>query len=132
MLDNLALIVIALAGVYLLGLGGLSLAAPARARRFLASFASSASAHYLELAARMLVGASVLQFSPQMQYSQLFDFVGWVLVVTTILLLAIPWYWHRAIARRAVPIATAHLGLFALASAAMGSFVLLSAFFGTD
>lgn len=126
MADTLALVALVLAGAYLLWLAGLCLFAPARATRFLDGFASSARAHYLELAIRLAIGAALLQYAPRMMYPDLFQFVGWVLVASTILLLAIPWHWHHAIARRAVPLATAHLRLFGLSSAAMGGFVLAS------
>lgn len=130
MVDKLSFTIIILAGFYLLGLAGLAFAAPARAARFLGSFASSASAHYLELAIRLAVGAALLQYALHMLYPSLFLLIGWVLVITTILLLAIPWQWHHRIAKRAVPLATAQLGLFGLGSAVFGGFVLVSALRG--
>jgi uncharacterized protein YjeT (DUF2065 family) len=130
MVDKLSLTIIVLAGIYLLVLAGLAFIAPSRATSFLGSFASSASAHYLELAIRLAVGAALLQYALHMQYSKLFLFIGWILIITTILLLAIPWQWHHRIAKRAVPFATAKLGLFGLSSAVFGGFVLFSALRG--
>lgn len=124
MLNIISLAMILLAGVYLLWLGSLSLAAPARATDFLGRFAGSARAHYLELLIRMAVGLSLLQHAPQMRLPDLFTVAGWVLVVTTVLLFAVPWRWHHRIAQLGVPYATGNLRLFGLASALLGIFVL--------
>lgn len=126
MLNIIASAVIVLASLYLLWLAALALAAPARARGFLRDFASSARAHYLELSLRLIIGASFLLQAPQMRYPELFNFAGWLLIITTLPLLAMPWRWHRRIAERAVPFATSYLWLFGMASAVLGAFVLVS------
>lgn len=76
---------------------------------------------------RLAVGLAMISYAPQMASSRVFLFAGWILVVTTGVLMMIPWHWHRRIALRAVPFATTHLTWFALASAAIGAFVLMSA-----
>lgn len=124
MINLLSLAIIVLSGLYLLWLAWLSFAAPVRAARFLSSFASSARAHYLELFIRLVVGASLLLYTPQMQYPNLFRIVGWVLIITTLPLLAVPWRWHQQIAQRAVPCTTGNLKICGLASALFGGFVL--------
>jgi hypothetical protein len=49
-----------------------------------------------------------------------------VLIVSSLVLLALPWRWHRRFASWAVPLATRHMALFALVSFAGGAFVILS------
>ena len=120
-----------LAGFYLIALAGLLLLSPARGKRFLGGFASSAFTHYLELVVRLIAGVAILLYAPQMLFSGLFVILGWVLVVTTISLFAVPWQWHRRFAQWGVPYATRHLRLIAVASFALGGFVLASAILGS-
>ena len=69
MLDMLALVGVLLAGLYFVGLAAAALAAPARAADFLQGFASSASAHYVELALRLAVGCAFILRAPRMPSS---------------------------------------------------------------
>ncbi len=130
MLNALAGLVVLLVGVYLIALGVAAWWFPAHARRFLAGFASSALSHYLELGLRLIAGGALLLYAPQMRFSHLFELLGWVLVLTTAALVAVPWRWHHRFAQRAVPIATAHLGLVAVASALFGAVVVASVILG--
>ncbi len=126
----LASIIVLLAGLYLIGLAAVALIAPERAKSFLSSFAGSAYAHYVELGLRLVTGAAFVIYSPDMKFSVIFLVFGWVLIVTTIVLIVLPWRWHHRFASWSVPIATRHMPLFALGSLAGGVFVLVSAFLG--
>jgi uncharacterized protein YjeT (DUF2065 family) len=130
MLDMLALVGVLLAGLYFVGLAAAALAAPARAADFLQGFASSASAHYAELALRLAVGCAFILRAPRMHFEPAFAAFGWVIVATTAVLFALPWQWHRRFARRTVPQALRHLRLVGLASLALGGFVLACAVIG--
>jgi hypothetical protein len=122
--DLLASALVLLTGLYLLGLGALSLAAPEKASRFLLGFANSATGHYLELLIRFLVGAAFLLHSRHMLYSAVFALFGWVLIGTTAVLAVVPWRWHQRFAQRSVPQALRHLKLVAIASLLLGGTVL--------
>ncbi len=126
MLSNLALLAVVLTGLYLICLAVVSLIAPARASQFLMGFADSAFAHYLELLLRLVVGAAFLQYAPEMAFSAAFTGFGWVLILTTLCLFAIPWQWHRRFAQKTVPQAVRNLNLIAVAALAAGSAVLLA------
>lgn len=130
MTDLLISVPVLLSGLYLVALAAVALVSPERADRFLSSFASSASAHFLELFVRLIVGASLVLYAPQMKFSGVFTVVGWVIVATTIGLLAVPWRWHRRFATWSVPYATRNMRLLALGSLAAGIFVLLSVVLG--
>jgi hypothetical protein len=130
MIDLIALILVLLAGFYLIGFAGLLLVSPARGERFLGGFASSALTHYLELVIRLTAGVAILLSAPRMLFSGFFVILGWVLVLTTAGLFAVPWRWHRRFARWSVPHATGHLRLIAAASFAFGGFVLASVILG--
>lgn len=120
----LAPALVVLAALYLLGLGTAALLAPARVTRFLSGFAGSARAHYLELAIRLVVGCALVAHAPEMRLPGFFSAFGWVLLITTAGLLAIPWRWHQRFAQRAVPQVTRHLWLVAVVSSALGAFML--------
>jgi uncharacterized protein YjeT (DUF2065 family) len=128
--DVLVAVPVLLAGLYLVALAALALVSPQRAKRFLSSFAGSAAAHFLELFVRLVVGAALVSYAPRMKVPGVFTVFGWVLVVTTIGLLAVPWRWHSRFATWSVPHATRNMRLFALGSLAAGIFVLLSVVLG--
>lgn len=123
----LSLSVVLLAGLYFVVLAAVSLTAPARASVFLLGFASSAATHYAELLVRLLVGVAFVAQAARIPFSAAFYVFGWLLLVTTLGLLLIPWQRHRRFAQRAVPLALRHLPLVAFASLLMGGFVLWSA-----
>jgi hypothetical protein len=49
-----------------------------------------------------------------MWFPDLFKVFGWILVMTTVGLLLIPWQWHHRFGKWAIPFAIRHLRLFAL------------------
>ncbi len=98
---------------------------PRLAERFLKSFASSARAHYTEQAVRLFVGAAIVIVAPSMWYTDLFRVFGWLIIVTTVGLLLIPWQWHHRFGTWAIPFAIRHLKLFAIGASALGTLILL-------
>lgn len=121
-------IIVVLFAVYLLGLAAASLFLPAHARRFLERFASTARAHYLEMLVRLLVGCAFVSYSPHMLWFQAFLVLGWLLVISTVVLLLIPWRWHRKFAQIVVPPITRHVWLFGLVSLPLGGVILFAVF----
>ena len=109
------------AAAYLLALGLLLLVSPAHGRRFLAGFAQTVSAHYLELGLRILVGAAFIAHAPKMATPTLFAALGWVLIGTSLVLALMPRRWHARIAQRSVAMATRFTLPLGLASIAMGA-----------
>lgn len=75
---------------------------------------------------RLFVGAALLWYAPHMAFAGFFEVFTWVLIVSSLVLLALPWRWHRRFASWAVRLATRHMALFALVSFAGGAFVILS------
>lgn len=109
--------VVMLTGLWLVGLAAMSAFAPKKAARFLSGFASSAGAHYLEQALRIVAGAGFILFATEMRFTDAFRLFGWVLVITSTGLLVIPWQWHQRFATWAVPFATRNLKLYAAGAA---------------
>ena len=92
---SLAGILVVAFGLFLIGLTGLVFARPSLAGRFFRSFARSAPAHYIEQAVRLLIGASLVLFSPAMWQAHSFRVIGWAIVISSLALLLMPWRWHH-------------------------------------
>jgi len=110
--------------VFLIGLAVVIIAKPSLAERFLRSFASSARTHYTEQGSRLLVGGAMVNFASSMWYPEVFKLFGWLLIVTTVGLLLIPWRWHHAFAAWAIPLAIRQLRWLALGASALGAVIL--------
>lgn len=121
-------VVVVTFGLSLIGLAVTIFARPRLAEHFLNSFASSARAHYTEQVLRLLVGASMVVFSPEMWQPDLFRIVGWLIVITAIGLICIPWQWHHRFAKWVIPPVVRHLKIYALGVFAFGVFLLYSVF----
>lgn len=124
MLETAATAVLSVAAIYLVILGAACLLAPERASRFLLGFASSRSKHYAEMLIRIVIGCALLILSERIHESRILAAIGWILVVTSIVLLLLPWRHHQKFAGRAVPLAIKHIRLIGLASLALGAAVL--------
>lgn len=130
MLNQLASVVVCVAGLYFVILAAIAFFAPALASRFLLGFAAAPAVHYLELVIRLVVGSAFVLHAPATRFPAAFAAVGWILVATTVVLLCVPWHSHRRFAQRSVPRALRHLPLLAVASLLLGSLVLLASFGG--
>ncbi|MBK7044890.1 MAG: hypothetical protein IPH50_15180 [Rhodanobacteraceae bacterium] len=131
-IEQLALSIVCLAGVYFIVLGALALARPEIAKRFLLGFAGSARAHYSELLVRIVVGGSLVLSSPLMLFSSAFTVFGWVLVGTSAAILLVPWQSHHRFAARSVPPALRFISVIGLGSLALGVFTLGALAFGSQ
>jgi hypothetical protein len=114
-------------GVFLTGLSVLIAAKPRIAERFLRSFASSARAHYAEQSLRLVVGGALAIFAPSMWYPYLFQLLGWMIAVTAVVLLLLPWRLHHQFGRWAIPLVVRRMRLFALGAFALGMLILYGA-----
>ena len=130
MLDTLPLIVVLLTAFYLLSLGVVSLVAPARAADFLLGFAGSAFLHYIELLLRLAVGGAFLVRAPYMPFSDTFTLFGWILIITTACLFAIPWRCHHRFSQMTGPRVVRNFRLIAVVALAIGSFIFAAVICG--
>src|SRR5262245_16541069 len=106
--------------IYLFGLAVLIAINPPLAERFLRSFASSARAHYTEQCLRLLVGVAIVAFADSMWHLRLFELFGWLVAVTSLGLILMPWQWHQKFGTQAMPLVFRHLRLFGLGAFALG------------
>jgi hypothetical protein len=125
-----AAVVVVAFGLLLVAFTGVTFAKPAMAERFLMRFASSARLHYVEQAFRLLIGAALVVLSPAMWQPNLFWLAGWAIIVSSVVLMCIPWQWHHRFGERVLPIVVRHVRLYAVGSLAFGVLVLYGVFAG--
>jgi len=116
----------------LIAFTSVAFAKPAIAERFLSAFASSARTHYIEQLSRVLIGAALVVLSPTMWQPKMFWLFGWAIVVSSVVLLCVPWQWHRRLGERfqILPLLVRHLRLYAVGSFALGALLLYGVFAG--
>ena len=119
-----AAVVVVAFGLSLIAFAGVAFANPAIAERFLTAFASSARTHYVEQVARLVVGAALVVRSPIMWQPKMFCLVGWAIVVSSAVLLCVPWQWHHRLGERVLPLLIRHLRLYAAGSFAFGALLV--------
>jgi hypothetical protein len=126
MIERVSAAIVLLAALYLLGLAAISFIAPHRAARFLNGFASSPRVHFSEMLLRLIVGCAFVMNASRMLYSEAFWLFGWLLIVTTVVLLLLPWRWHHRFAQKVVPPITRHVWLFGIVSLPLGGAILFA------
>src|SRR5262245_32588145 len=117
-------VVVVAFGLALIAFPGVAFAQPAIAERFLTAFASSARAHYVEQVVRLVIGAALVVRSPTMWQPHMFRLVGWAIVVSSAVLLSLPWQWHHRFGERVRPLLVRHLRLYAAGSFVFGALLL--------
>jgi len=128
----LAGIVVVAFSLFLIGLSAIVFAKPALAERFFMSFASSARAHYVEQACRLLFGMSLVALSAAMWQTTVFRVIGWAIVISSLALLLMPWRWHRRFGKRVLPSVVRHMKLYAVGVFAFGCLLLYGVFLGAS
>lgn len=126
-----AAIMVVAFGLALIAFSGVALGKPAIAERFLTAFASSARTHYVEQVFRLLVGAALVVRSPSMWHPKMFWLVGWAILVSSAVLLCVPWQWHHRLGERVLPLLVRYLRLYATGSFVFGALLLYGIFAGT-
>ena len=111
-------------GLYLVSLLFITIFNRKKAISYFSSFASSARAHYLEQILRLIVGISMLSFSKSMLYAQFFEMFAWMLVLSTVVLILIPWTWHNKLGKRVIPLTIQNLKFYAIFASIFGVFIL--------
>jgi hypothetical protein len=131
-MNTLAAIIVALSGLWLIGLGIAAFTNPERVKDFFGKFASSAFTHFLEMFIRITAGTAFVIHAPLMKFSVVFSAFGWLLILTTAILFFVPWKLHKRFADRSLPLLTNRMVLFGTVSLVGGLFILVSFFLGLD
>ena len=120
-------IIVVAFGLALIGFAVLVAIERRRAERFLNLFARTARAHYTEQVSRLVIGTAIVIFSPAMWYSPVFAGFGWLIVVSSVALLLMPWRWHQRFGETARPLLIRYLKVYAVGAFALGVFILYGA-----
>lgn len=123
-MNVMTMTIVLFAGLYMIGLAFLTAFKPQAAALFLRKFASSARAHYTEQVMRLFAGASMVLHAPMMEFPRVFNLFGWVVTLTTLGLLLMPWQWHQRFAGWATPFAINRLKPLGMAAFALGTLIL--------
>lgn len=97
---------------------------PRLAERFLRSFVASARAHFTEQMLRLIAGGAMVISAPSMWCANLFKLLKWLITVTAVALLLLPWRWHHEFGKLPAPLQLRHIKLFALGAFALGVYFL--------
>ncbi|MBD3653547.1 hypothetical protein [Kangiella sp.] len=116
--------IILVVALFLIGFAFIAFIKPAPAKHLLRQFASSSQAHYSEQLIRITFGLSLILYSPQMFYSEVFFYFGWLLVVTSMGLLCTPWWWHKKVADKVIPWVIRLLRVYAIGCLMLGSILV--------
>lgn len=116
--------IILLTGHFLIGFCFVSFIKPEATKHFLRQFASSAKAHYIEQLIRIVIGISLVLNASQMQLMNFHLVLGWLIVITSLGLLGIPWRWHKKFADKVIPWVIRLLPLYAIGCLMLGSILI--------
>jgi hypothetical protein len=126
-MEILSGVVVVAFGVFLIGLAVLIVVTPRLAERFIRSFASSAQAHYTEQTLRLIAGGAMVIFAPSMWHTDLFRVFGWLIVLSTVVLLLVPWRWHHELGKQVLPLVIRYMKVFALGAFGLGVLIFYGA-----
>jgi hypothetical protein len=121
-------LVVVASATLLIGLTVLVFAKPRVAERFFGGFASSARTHFAEQVFRVLFGGSLVIYSSAMWQTDVFRFIGWLIVVSSVALMVFPWQWHHRFGKKILPVFIQYMRLYAVGSFAFGAVILYAVF----
>jgi len=120
----LSALVVVTSAMFFIGFTVLVFAKPAVAERFLMKFASSARTHFIEQSFRVLLGASLVIYSSAMRQTDIFRLFGWVIVISSVVLMILPWQWHHRFGKKLLPVMIQYMRFYAIAVFALGVVIL--------
>lgn len=113
--------IILVTALFLIGFAFIAIIKPAPAKHLLRQFASSAQAHYSEQLIRIVFGLSLILYAQQMQFMHFHLALGWLIVITSLGLLGVPWRWHKKFADKVIPWVIWLLPVYAVGCLLLGS-----------
>ncbi|MGH7028052.1 hypothetical protein [Brevundimonas sp.] len=99
-------------GFWLVGLGLFMITAPGRELAALARMGGDNIIHFGEMGLRALAGTALVVAAPLSKFPQIISPVGWFLILSAIIIAALPRRWHAAYSlwwARRIPLAAVRL-----------------------
>lgn len=125
---QVAEIVVTASGLFLIGVGAVMLIRPAITERFIMSFAGSRKAHFTEMFFRLLFGISLALLSMSMWQPKVFRVFAWVIIISSVLLLILPWQFHQRFGARVLPMLVRYMRLYAVGVLAFGVLIVYAVY----
>ena len=97
-----------------------------KAIRFLNAFVKTPWHHFLEQTLRLIVGAALVIHAPSMKFSELFGVFGWIVIIPSLMLVGLPWRWHRSFAKKVIPTVIKFIQFYGILCLALGIFIIYS------
>jgi hypothetical protein len=66
-------------------------------------------------------------FAPSMWHTDLFRVFGWLIVLSTVVLLLVPWRWHHELGKQVLPLVIRYMKVFALGAFGLGVLIFYGA-----
>ena len=116
---------VTLGAAFLVGQGLFILFRLSAARDYLLGFAETLARHLVEQLLRLAFGVCLLLAAGVSSWPLFFNVFGALLIGTSVLLLILPWRWHRRFARWVMPGVVRIAWLYAVLSLALGVFLFM-------
>jgi len=97
-MERLALIIVVVSGLWLIAIGFFMAVRPQSALRMLSLTASTWRINLVEQGLRMLAGIALIVRAESSKLPDLFQVGGWFVVLSSLILIAMPLRWHAAYA----------------------------------
>lgn len=97
-MEQLGLVGAAAAGLWMIGVGAFMALMPDNALRVLRLTASTRTINNFEQGLRLIAGLAFLLRSPASKLPEVFEIAGWFVILSSLVLLALPLRWHSAYA----------------------------------
>lgn len=117
-------IIVAMFAIGLISFELIALTARPKAVQLLEAFAKTPFHHFLEQALRLVIGASLVVVSPHMLLTNIFLVFGWVMLITSLALIGLPWHWHKKFAQKVIPPVIKFIHVYGTLSLTLGIFTL--------
>ncbi len=102
----LAKYILILFGIFLIAVGLLMLLKPATARKYLRLAGSTNLINYTEITIRMVPAAGLVLFSEYSKFPEIFKYLGWFMIATSLVLYFVPRRIHHRYALMCADILT--------------------------
>lgn len=97
-----------------------------KAIQFLNAFVKTPWHHFLEQTLRLITGASIVVHAPNMAFSEFFGVFGWIIIITSLMLVGLPWRWHHNFAKKVIPTVIKFIHLYGVLCLTLGIFIIYS------
>lgn len=98
-MEQIGLVGAAAAGLWMIGVGVFMALMPDNALRVLRLTASTRTINNSEQGLRLIAGLALLLRSPASKLPEVFEIAGWFVILSSLVLLALPLRWHSAYAK---------------------------------